>query len=42
VAEGLGAGRRRLSDEEYIAGARPMPDAQYLAEMQQRYGFDWS
>ena len=41
-AERLDAGRRRLSDEEYIAGARPMPDAQYLAEMQQRYGFEWS
>jgi NAD(P)-dependent dehydrogenase (short-subunit alcohol dehydrogenase family) len=41
-AERLDAGRRRLSDEEYVAGARPMPDAQYLAEMQQRYGFEWS
>jgi NAD(P)-dependent dehydrogenase (short-subunit alcohol dehydrogenase family) len=38
----LVGGRRRLSDEEYLAGARPMPDDQYLAEMQRRFGFDWS
>jgi hypothetical protein len=38
----MDAGRRRLSDEEYIAGARPMPDEQYLAELQRRYGFEWS
>jgi NAD(P)-dependent dehydrogenase (short-subunit alcohol dehydrogenase family) len=41
-AERMDAGRRRLSDEEYIAGARPMPDEQYLAELQRRYGFEWS
>jgi NAD(P)-dependent dehydrogenase (short-subunit alcohol dehydrogenase family) len=35
-------GRRRMSDEEYLAGARPMPDEEYLAEMQRRFGFDWS
>jgi NAD(P)-dependent dehydrogenase (short-subunit alcohol dehydrogenase family) len=35
-------GRRRMSDEEYLAGARPMPDDEYLAEMQRRFGFDWS
>jgi hypothetical protein len=40
-ARRLDAGRRRLSDEEYIAGARPMPDDQYLAEMRRRYGFEW-
>jgi NAD(P)-dependent dehydrogenase (short-subunit alcohol dehydrogenase family) len=34
-------GRRRLSDEEYVAGARPMPDEQYLDEMRRRYGFQW-
>jgi NAD(P)-dependent dehydrogenase (short-subunit alcohol dehydrogenase family) len=38
----LVGGRRRMSDEEYLAGARPMPDDQYLAEMQRRFGFDWS
>jgi NAD(P)-dependent dehydrogenase (short-subunit alcohol dehydrogenase family) len=38
----LVGGRRRLSDEEYVAGARPMPDDEYVAEMQRRFGFDWS
>ena len=38
----LVGGRRRMSDEEYLAGDRPMPDDQYLAEMQRRFGFDWS
>jgi NAD(P)-dependent dehydrogenase (short-subunit alcohol dehydrogenase family) len=38
----LVGGRRRMSDEEYRAGARPMPDDEYLAEMRQRFGFDWS
>jgi len=38
----IDAGRRRLSDEEYIAAARPMPDEQYLAEMQRLYGLAWS
>ena len=38
----LVGGRRRMSDEEYLAGARPMPDDEYLAEMRQRFGFDWS
>jgi NAD(P)-dependent dehydrogenase (short-subunit alcohol dehydrogenase family) len=37
----LVAGRTRLSDEEFIAGARPMSDAQYMAEMKQRFGFEW-
>ena len=38
----LDEGRRRLTDEEFIAGARPMPDAEYLAEMARRFGFNWS
>jgi NAD(P)-dependent dehydrogenase (short-subunit alcohol dehydrogenase family) len=40
-AKRLDAARRRMSDEEFVAGARPMPDEQYLAEMKRRYGFDW-
>jgi hypothetical protein len=31
-----------MSDEEYIAGARPMPDAEYIAEVARRYGFTWT
>ena len=38
----LDEGRRRMTDEEFIAGARPMPDADYLAEMARRFGFTWS
>jgi hypothetical protein len=38
----LDEGRRRMTDEEFIAGARPMPDAEYIAEMARRFGFDWS
>jgi NAD(P)-dependent dehydrogenase (short-subunit alcohol dehydrogenase family) len=38
----LDEGRRRMSDEEYIAGARPMPDAEYIAEVARRYGFTWT
>jgi hypothetical protein len=30
-----------MTDEEFIAGARPMPDAEYLAQMKARFGFDW-
>jgi NAD(P)-dependent dehydrogenase (short-subunit alcohol dehydrogenase family) len=41
-ARRLVAGRRRLSDEEYVASARPMSDAEYLAGMQRNYGFEWS
>jgi NAD(P)-dependent dehydrogenase (short-subunit alcohol dehydrogenase family) len=37
----LDEGRRRLTDEEFIAGARPMPDADYIAEMARRFGFKW-
>ncbi len=40
-ARRLDAGRRRITDEEHIAGARPMPDAQYVEEMKARFGFDW-
>ncbi len=35
------AGRQRLTDEEYIAGSRPMPDEEYLDLMRQRFGFEW-
>jgi NAD(P)-dependent dehydrogenase (short-subunit alcohol dehydrogenase family) len=38
----LDEGRRRMSDEEFIAAARPMPDADYIAEMARRFGFQWS
>jgi NAD(P)-dependent dehydrogenase (short-subunit alcohol dehydrogenase family) len=34
-------GRRRLSDEEYVAAARPMPDPEYLDGMRRHYGFQW-
>jgi hypothetical protein len=37
----LDAGRRRLTDEEYIAGGRPMPDEEYLDLMRRRFGFEW-
>jgi NAD(P)-dependent dehydrogenase (short-subunit alcohol dehydrogenase family) len=37
----LVAGRQRMSDEEYVAGGRAMPEEEYLAQMQQRFGFDW-
>ena len=40
-AERLVAGRRKLSDEEYIDTGRPMPDAEYLDLMRRRYGFSW-
>ncbi len=40
-AKRLDAGRRRITDEEHIAAARPMPDAQYVEEMKRRFGFDW-
>jgi NAD(P)-dependent dehydrogenase (short-subunit alcohol dehydrogenase family) len=38
----LDEGRRRMTDEEFIAGARPMPDAEYIAEMARRFGFKWT
>jgi NAD(P)-dependent dehydrogenase (short-subunit alcohol dehydrogenase family) len=37
----LVAGRQRLSDEEYVAAARPMPDEEYVAALRARYGFQW-
>src|SRR5437867_11865084 len=40
-AKRLDAGRRRITDEEHITGARPMDDAQYVEEMKRRFGFDW-
>jgi NAD(P)-dependent dehydrogenase (short-subunit alcohol dehydrogenase family) len=40
-ARRLVAGRRRLTDEEYVATGRPMSDAEYLDLMRHRYGFQW-
>jgi hypothetical protein len=40
-AERLVAGRRRLTAEADVATGRPMPDAEYLDLMRQRYGFQW-
>jgi NAD(P)-dependent dehydrogenase (short-subunit alcohol dehydrogenase family) len=40
-AERLAAGRQRLTDEEHVAGGRPMPDEEYLDLMRRRYGFEW-
>ncbi len=40
-ARRLAAGRQRLSDEEYVAAGRHMPDEEYLELMRQRFGFDW-
>jgi NAD(P)-dependent dehydrogenase (short-subunit alcohol dehydrogenase family) len=40
-AKRLAAGRQRLTDEEYIAGGRPMDDEAYLDLMRRRFGFDW-
>jgi NAD(P)-dependent dehydrogenase (short-subunit alcohol dehydrogenase family) len=37
----LVAGRQRMSDEEYVAGGRAMPEDQYLEEMRRRFGFTW-
>jgi NAD(P)-dependent dehydrogenase (short-subunit alcohol dehydrogenase family) len=41
-AELLAAGRRRLSDEEYVTIGRAMPDEQYVREMRERFGFEWA
>jgi NAD(P)-dependent dehydrogenase (short-subunit alcohol dehydrogenase family) len=41
-ARRMDEGRRRMTDEEYIAGARPMSDADYVAALKRRYGFTWS
>ncbi len=40
-AKRLAAGRQRLSDEEYVATGREMPDEEYLELMRRRYGFSW-
>jgi hypothetical protein len=40
-ARRLATGRQRLTDEEYVATGRPMPDAEYLDLMRRRYGFEW-
>jgi hypothetical protein len=40
-AELLVAGRRKLSDEEYVETGRAMPDEEYLDLMRRRYGFGW-
>lgn len=40
-ARRLAAGRERLTDEEYVATGRDMPDAEYLELMRRRYGFEW-
>jgi NAD(P)-dependent dehydrogenase (short-subunit alcohol dehydrogenase family) len=40
-ARRLVAGRARLSDEEYVATGRSMPDDAYLDLMRRRYGFEW-
>ncbi|HSE93105.1 MAG TPA: SDR family oxidoreductase [Methylomirabilota bacterium] len=40
-ARRLAAGRERLTDEEYVATGREMPDAAYLDLMRRRYGFEW-
>jgi NAD(P)-dependent dehydrogenase (short-subunit alcohol dehydrogenase family) len=40
-AEKLVAGRRKLTDEEYVDTGRPMPDEEYLDLMRRRYGFSW-
>src|SRR6266545_1679886 len=40
-ARRLAAGRQRLSDEEYVATGREMPDEEYLELMRRRYGFEW-
>jgi NAD(P)-dependent dehydrogenase (short-subunit alcohol dehydrogenase family) len=41
-AQRLAEGRRRLSDEEYVGGARPMPDDEYFETMRRRFGFEWA
>jgi NAD(P)-dependent dehydrogenase (short-subunit alcohol dehydrogenase family) len=37
----LVAGRRRTSDEDYVAGGREMSEEEYLDEMRRRYLFRW-
>ena len=40
-ARRLDAGRRRLTDEEFVATGEEMTDEQYLELMRRRYGFEW-
>jgi len=40
-AELLIAGRRGMTDEDYVATGREMSDEEYLSLMRQRYGFEW-
>jgi hypothetical protein len=40
-AEKLVAGRRNLTDEDYVDTGRAMPDEEYLDLMRRRYGFTW-
>jgi NAD(P)-dependent dehydrogenase (short-subunit alcohol dehydrogenase family) len=40
-AELLIAGRRRMTDEDYVATGQEMTDERYLELMRQRYGFEW-
>ena len=40
-AELLIAGRKRTSDEDYVATGQEMTDEQYLDLMRRRYGFEW-
>ncbi len=39
-AKRLVADRQRITDEEFIAGTRPMPDEEYLGLMRRRFGLD--
>lgn len=41
-AKRMDEGRRRISDEDFIFMARPMPDTEYVTQLQQKFGFDWS
>ncbi|OLD67900.1 MAG: hypothetical protein AUF63_04205 [Candidatus Rokubacteria bacterium 13_1_20CM_70_15] len=40
-AQRLVAGRRRISDEEFVADASAATDAEWEALMRRRYGFEW-
>jgi NAD(P)-dependent dehydrogenase (short-subunit alcohol dehydrogenase family) len=40
-AKRLAAGRLRLTDEEYVALGRPMPEDDYVELMRRTFGFDW-
>jgi NAD(P)-dependent dehydrogenase (short-subunit alcohol dehydrogenase family) len=40
-AELLIAGRKSMSDEDYVATGEDMSDDQYLDLLRRRYGFEW-